>query len=109
MATPDAFLAQCSEQGAELASLLGVAARAKHALKPVAPAPAFHARLRDGLLMAAHHQQAHRLLIAEQHAPQWGWLLGAAAVGSAAGLIAVMLRARQGQRQAEHVAPASAR
>ncbi len=88
----------------ELESLLDVAARAKRILTPVSPRPAFRAHLREGLTMAAHHQHAHNLLIDQtglqrEEAP-WGWLLGAAALGSAAGLIAIALRTRQANRPA---------
>jgi len=43
-------------------SLFSVAKRAKHALVPASSSPAFRARLRDGLMMAAYHQQAHQML-----------------------------------------------
>jgi hypothetical protein len=76
------------------ASLLDVAKRAKRALYPVTPTPEFRARLHDGLRMAAHHHQAQVLLIRTRTQPRWGWLIGAAALGSAAGL-AIMLRSRQ--------------
>ena len=74
--------------------LMDVAARTARTLRPAPPAPAFRARLREGLMMAAHHQQAHRLLSGVRNEPPWGWLIGAAALGSAAGLIAVVLRSR---------------
>jgi hypothetical protein len=77
------------------ASLLDVAKRAKRALCPVTPTPEFRVRLRDGLRMAAHHHQAQVLLIRSRSHPHWGWLIGAAALGSAAGLAAIMLRSRQ--------------
>jgi len=77
-----------------VSELMEVTARIEQTLRPVPPAPAFRARLRDGLLMAAHHQQAHRLLSGARNEPPWGWLIGAAALGSAAGVIAVVLRSR---------------
>lgn len=95
----DVFLAPYPEWRQELIPLLDVAARVKRTLKPVSPAPAFRARLHDGLMLAANHQQAHRILVARHEEPQWGWLLGAAALGSAAGLIALVLRARAGRSQ----------
>lgn len=95
----------------ELESLLDVAARTKRALTRVSPRPVFRAHLHEGLMMAAQHQHAHEVLIdraglqrsevADPATPSgapWGWLLGAAALGSAAGLIAVALRARQTNR-----------
>ncbi len=103
----DAFLAQFPDRREELAPLLEVAARVKRALKPVRPEPAFRSRLHDGLIMVASHQQAHRILIARHDEPQWGWLLGAAAIGSAAGIIALVLRARAGRVQAPAIAAAA--
>jgi len=89
--------------GEEVAGLIDIAARVERTLKPVPPAPVFRARLRDGLMMAAHHQQAHQLPAGKRSEPSmtprpprgaWGWLIGAAALGSAAGVIAVVLRSR---------------
>ncbi len=102
------FLASFPGEQAELESLLETAARIKRVLKPVKPEPAFRARLHSGLMLAAHHQRAQRILIEKHGEPQWGWLLGAAAIGSAAGLIAVVWRARTGHGQesrAEAIAP----
>ncbi len=76
------------------AALVDVAARVERALPAVQPAPAFRARLRDGLTMAAQHQQVHEMLTAKRTEPTWGWIIGAAALGSAAGVIAVVLRSR---------------
>src|SRR5512146_2914406 len=87
----DAVLAVSPREREELASLMDVAARLKQTLKPIAPAPAFRARLHDGLMLAAHHQQAQRIYVEKRGEPQWGWLLGAAA---AAGIIAVVWRSR---------------
>ncbi|MDE3088141.1 MAG: hypothetical protein KGJ80_01990 [Chloroflexota bacterium] len=91
-----------SEENTEIPELTGVVVRAARTLRPLQPAPAFRARLRDNLMLAAHHQQAHRLLVLESRAAKtllpakgnWGWVIGAAALGSAAGLIAVLLRTR---------------
>lgn len=96
-------LASYAEQPAELASLMDAASRVKRTLRPVSPAPAFRARLHDSLTIAAHHQHAHRMLVDGDIEPtmlprplhgSWGWLIGAAALGSAAGLVAVVLRSR---------------
>ena len=78
-----------------VAPLQDVAEHLKRTLRPVTPAPEFRARLRAGLRMAAHHHHAQRLLISTRAQPHWGWLVGAAAVGSAAGLAAILLRSRQ--------------
>jgi hypothetical protein len=91
---PDAFLAAFPGQQDELVPLLSVAARVKHTLTPVTPDPAFRKRLHNGLLMAAHHQAARKILIEKRGEPQWGWLLGAAAIGSAAGILAMVWRSR---------------
>lgn len=76
------------------AALMKIEASIERALTPVALAPAFRARLRDGLMMAAQHQQVHHALTAKRAEPTWGWIIGAAALGSAAGVIAVVLRLR---------------
>ena len=99
---PQAFLAAYPDRHNELVPLLGLAMRVQHALAPVQPDSAFRARLRDGLVMAAHSQQAQRILVARRADPQWGWLLGAAAIGSAAGLLALVWRSRA----QEHRVPA---
>ncbi len=91
------------DERAELAALMNLAGRIRRLLPTVLPSPAFRARLRDGLTLAAHHQETHRALVEGEARPnvaQWGWLLGAAAIGSAAGLIAVLLRVRQAKRHA---------
>lgn len=103
----DVFLARFPDRRDELAPLLDVALLVKRTLKPVKPTPAFRSRLHDGLIMAAGHQQAHRILIARHDEPQWGWLLGAAAIGSAAGIIALVLRARGGHTQSPAMAAAA--
>jgi hypothetical protein len=84
--------------------LRDLAARLKRALKPVAPVPEFRARLRDGLRMAAYHRDMRELIVRERASAPWGLLVGAAALGSAAGLLALILRARQGAHPAEQVA-----
>jgi hypothetical protein len=80
-----------------------ITARTQRALTPVAPAPEFRARLRDGLRMAAYHREMHALLVRQRAETPWGLLVGAAALGSAAGLVAILLRARQGARPGEQV------
>ncbi|MEW5720730.1 MAG: hypothetical protein AB1817_19045 [Chloroflexota bacterium] len=85
------------------ADLRDLAARLGRALKPVVPTPEFRARLRDGLRMAAYHREMRELLVRERTGAPWGLLVGAAALGSAAGLLAILLRARQGARPAEPV------
>ncbi len=84
------------ERSEELVPLLELAAQLKQVLTPVQAQPAFRARLHDGLMLAAHHQATHRMLVEQREEPpsQWGWLIGAAAIGSAAGLIAFVLRSR---------------
>ena len=86
-----------------VADLDDITARTKRALTPVAPTPEFRARLRDGLQMAAYHREMRELLVREHTGTPWGLLVGAAALGSAAGLIAILLRARQGAHPAEQV------
>jgi hypothetical protein len=83
--------------------LLDLAARTKRALTPVAPTPEFRARLRDGLRMAAYHREMRELFVREHAETPWGLFVGAAALGSAAGLVAILLRARQGAHTVEQV------
>jgi hypothetical protein len=85
------------------ANLDDITARTKRALTPVAPTPEFRARLRDGLRMAAYHREMRELLVREHTGTPWGLLVGAAALGSAAGLLAILLRARQGTHAVEQV------
>ena len=85
------------------ADLDAITARTQRALTPVAPTPEFRARLRDGLRMAAYHREMRELLVREHTGTPWGLLVGAAALGSAAGLLAILLRARQGAHPAEQV------
>jgi hypothetical protein len=70
-------------------------AQLERALLPVTPSPEFRARLRYGLRMAAYHREMHQLLVRERAEMPWGWLVGAAALGSAAGLLTIFLRMRQ--------------
>ncbi len=90
----DALLSTLPEKREELEPLMDIATLVKRTLKPVKPAPAFRERLHDGLIMAATHQQAHRILVDKRDESQWRWLLGVAAIGSAAGLIAMVWRSR---------------
>lgn len=91
------------EQRATINALIKTATRAKRALVPVTIAPAFRARLREGLTMAAHHKESQSILLGHRE-PTWGWVIGAAALGSAAGLIAIAWRARQTRRGSETAA-----
>src|SRR5512142_2585888 len=95
----ETYLRAFPGESEELESLLEVAARVKRVLKPVKLEPVFRTRLRNGLVMAAHHQRAQRIFVEKHGEPQWGWLLGAAALGSAAGLIAVVWRSRSEREQ----------
>lgn len=69
-------------------------AQLERALVPVAPSPEFRARLYYGLRMAAYHREMHQLLVHQRAEMPWGWLVGAAALGSAAGLLTIFLRLR---------------
>jgi hypothetical protein len=72
-------------------------------LQPVRPRVAYRERLRQRLLMAAQELQSEPLLSPWQQR-RVGWLLGAAAVGSAvsvAGVIAYLLRNRSNHRDAQ--------
>ncbi len=91
----DDFLAAFPEQRHELAALLDLASRLKRTLRPLKPGREFRMRLRNGLLLAAHHRDTHQLLVSKPTGSSWGWLVRAAALGSAAGLIALILRSRQ--------------
>lgn len=70
-------------------------ARLERALVPVTPTSEFRARLRDNLRMAAYHREMHQLLVSPRAEMPWGWFVGAAALGSAAGLLTIFLRMRQ--------------
>ena len=91
---PNPALDDLPDQQEEAKELMEIAKRTQHALQPVPPPPAFRARLHDGLRMAARLQQAHSPSGAKRSEPAWGWLIGAAALGSVAGVIAIMLRSR---------------
>lgn len=80
-------------QRLEVEPLLMTAERAKRALAPVSMSPAFRTHLRDGLRVAASHKQMQNMLLGRSD-PTWGWVIGAAALGSAAGLIAIAWRSR---------------
>ncbi len=95
----DDFLTAMPGQRSELAALLDVASRLKRTLRPHAPAREFRMRLRNGLLLAAHHRDAHQLLVHKPTGSSWNWLVRAAALGSAAGVIALILRSRQNPSQ----------
>lgn len=98
------FLARLSGKRDEVAPLMTMATQLKDALKPTLIAPQFRANLHDELVMAARHRASQRFLI-ERRDSTWGWLLGAAALGSAAGLIAVALRAKHSRQMIAHVVP----
>ena len=114
-ANPPAHRSAPAAQGAELESLMDVAARVHRTLQPATATPAFRARLRDSLMIAAQRQSRERMAVASAAPPQlllpprgqWGWLIGAAALGSAAGLIAVVLRSRTPTPQAQSTAAAA--
>jgi hypothetical protein len=87
-----------ASQSGQADKILGVEATVKRALKPVPPPPVFRERLRDGLVMAAHHQRTHHALGYTQprrNRFQWIWLTGAVAIGTALGFIAIRLHTRQ--------------
>lgn len=70
-------------------------ARLERVLVPLTPTSEFRTRLRDNLRMAAYHREMHQLLVSPRAEMPWGWLVGAAALGSAAGLLTIFLRLRQ--------------
>ena len=70
----------------------------QHALQPVAAPSAFRAHLREGLTLAARFNESHKALSEARNA-DWVWVIGAAAIGSMAGLIAVVWRARSAHRR----------
>ena len=66
-------------------------------LKPVAAPSVFREHLRDGLVMAAQHQQTHQALDDWQPRSSnaaWLWFVGAVMVGMGLGFIVMRLRAR---------------
>lgn len=102
MSAADVLARARPEERAELAALLSIAARARRTLKPVSPPPAFRARLHDNLMAALLQRKEPRVPAARRSDGRWGWVLGAAALGSAAGLVVVALRSRtQTQKQVQ--------
>jgi hypothetical protein len=87
-------LDEIPDQPAEAKALMEIAERTQHALQPIPPPPVFRAQLHNGLRMAARLHQAHSPSTSRRGEPAWGWLIGAAALGSAAGVIAIVLRSR---------------
>ena len=75
---------------AVLAGLLPVAARVKQALKPVAPSPAFEARLRESLLAAAIRRAEERRQGSRDSFMQRRWVLIGAAAGSILSVVGVV-------------------
>jgi hypothetical protein len=100
----EAFLASYPDKRDELDPLLDVAARVKRSLQPVRTPVAFRQRLHNGLILAANHQQAHKILVDKREEPQWGWLLGAAALTSAAGILALVWRVRSHEQKVSTLA-----
>lgn len=78
-----------------------LATQAKRALTPVAPSAKFRARLREGLRMAASYRETRELLVHQRAETPWGLLVSAAALGSMAGMVAILLRARRGAPSAK--------
>ncbi|MCX7838492.1 MAG: hypothetical protein N2559_03420 [Anaerolineae bacterium] len=78
----------------EIEDVHALEAQLERALVPVTPSTEFRARLRDNLRMAAYHREMHQLLVRERAEMPWGWFVGAAALGSAAGLLTIFLRMR---------------
>ena len=87
-------LDELPERGEEAQVLMEIAARTHQALQPMPLPPAFRARLHDSLRMAARHQQTHISSDVPRREPAWRWLIGAAALGTAAGVIAIVIRSR---------------
>ena len=94
------------QERAELQALMRTAARAQSVLAPVTMPAAFRARLHDGLTMAARHRESQKMILGRRD-PAWGWVIGAAALGSAAGLIAIAWRARHPHRSGDAARSAS--
>lgn len=86
---------ELESRSTEPAPLEQLASQTKRALSPVAPSERFRARLREGLRMAASHREAQALLVRQRAETPWGLLASAAALGSAAGLVAILLRVRR--------------
>ncbi len=78
----------------------------KQALTPALPTPAFRARLHTGLQLAAQHRHGQVMRVAPRNEAPWGGVLvSVAALGSIAGLIALLLRVRQGARSSAQALP----
>jgi hypothetical protein len=75
---------------AVLASLLAVAARAKQALRPVAPSPSFEAGLKESLLAAAIRRAEERRQGSRDSFMQRRWVLIGAAAGSILSVVGVV-------------------
>ena len=87
-------LDELPERQEEARALMEIAERTHQALQPMPLPPAFRARLHDSLRMAARHQQTRASFDVRRNEPAWRWLIGAAALGTAAGVIAVVIRSR---------------
>lgn len=76
------------------------AGNVQRAMKPVSTPPAFRAHLRDGLMLAAQHQQTHRVLedAEVRNDNPWLWLMLAAMVGALVGFAVMRLSARNARR-----------
>ena len=84
-------------------SFQDIETRLVQTLAPVAPAPAFRARLCESLLTAARHQ----VLLEKPSELRWLWVIGAAVLGSVAGVLALVLRARVNHKPSPQVAAPS--
>ena len=87
------------DRPAEAEALMEIAERTRDVLHPIPPPPVFRSRLHDSLRMAARLQQSQYSSSTRRRDPAWRWLLGAAALGSAAGVIAIVLRSRAATRK----------
>ncbi len=75
--------------------LHAVEANVMRALKPVAPPPAFRARLRDGLQSVAQYNTTLPVVADQQSNPaSWALLISAVTLGAILGFIVIVLRAR---------------
>jgi hypothetical protein len=91
---------------ARLAPLFSLARHLQHVLVPVHPSAQFRESLRAGLLTAARQRIPAAAAEGAAWRPQWEWIVGAAAVGSAvsiAGVAALLIRRAQ-QRASQDVA-----
>jgi hypothetical protein len=77
--------------------LTEVVTHVQRALRPVALPPGFREHLRDGLRVAAEHQQAHHAMgfEPERRGGAWGWVFGAAVIGAVIGFLAIHFRAHR--------------